>query len=104
MMTLAGGFSELAAQERRRALSDAVGSVLRRVEELASAMKARSAGQVGVSEGVWARAGQSLTFRAELMPGREREQRTFRVAETLANRRVRLVGLAGEHSRWEFES
>ena len=105
MLMMAGGFSE--ALERRRALSEAVGSVLRRVEELASTMRARpaqAAGRRDAGVGAWAGVGQSVTFRAEVMPGRDRAQRTFRVAETLANRRVLLVGMAGEHSRWEFES
>ena len=30
---------------------------------------------------VWARPGMMVTFRAELMPGRDRQERTFRVKE-----------------------
>jgi len=51
----------------------------------------------------WARPGMSVTFRAELMPGRSRSERTFRVAEVLPSRRVLLEGFAGEHGETEFE-
>ena len=51
----------------------------------------------------WARPGMTLTFRAELMPGREREGRSFKVAELLASGRVRLDGAGGEHVQEEFE-
>ena len=46
----------------------------------------------------------SLTFRAELMPGREPHERTFIVASVLANGRVELVGLTGQHAEREFEA
>jgi hypothetical protein len=52
----------------------------------------------------WARPGMSVTFRAELMPGREQSERTFRVAELLPSGRVRLEGAGGEHAESEFES
>ena len=52
---------------------------------------------------VWARPGMSVTFRAELMPGRDSDQRTFRVKELLSNGRVILNGAAGEHTEKEFE-
>jgi hypothetical protein len=52
----------------------------------------------------WARPGMSVTFRGELMPGRQREARTFRVAELLPSGRVRLDGVAGEHTESEFEA
>ena len=52
---------------------------------------------------VWARPGMPVTFRAELMPGRERHQRTFRVKELLASGRVSLHGVDGEHAEKEFE-
>ena len=51
---------------------------------------------------VWARPGMMVTVRAELMPGREREQRTFRVKELLSNGRVLLHGVEGEHAEREF--
>lgn len=52
----------------------------------------------------WARPGMPVTFRAELMPGRNRSERTFRVAQILASGRVRLEDFTGEHSETEFES
>ena len=52
----------------------------------------------------WAEIGMSLTFRAELMPGREPHERTFVVASVLANGRVELVGLTGQHAEREFEA
>jgi hypothetical protein len=51
----------------------------------------------------WARPGMSVTFRGELMPGRQRAERTFRVAELLPSGPVRLEGVAGEHTEHEFE-
>ena len=52
---------------------------------------------------VWARPGMLVTFRAELMPGRDRRERTFRVKELLASGRVSLQGADGEHAEKEFE-
>ena len=52
---------------------------------------------------VWARPGMMVTFRAELMPGRDRNQRTFRVKELLASGRVSLHSVDGEHAEKEFE-
>lgn len=51
----------------------------------------------------WARPGMSVTFRAELMPGRSRAERTFRVEQVLPSSRVTLEGFAGEHAESEFE-
>ena len=45
----------------------------------------------------------AVTFRAELMPGRDREDRTFRVKEILPSGRVSLHGKDGEHKESEFE-
>src|SRR5262245_46744025 len=59
-------------------------------------------GEKRVGDG-WARPGVSVTFRAEVMPGREREERTFRVKELLRNGRVTLDGVDGEHVEKEFE-
>ena len=53
---------------------------------------------------VWARPGMTVTFRAELMPGRDREQRTARVKELLPSGRVTLHEVAGEHAQKEFEA
>jgi len=52
---------------------------------------------------VWARPGMPVTFRAELMPGRDRDQRTFSVKELLPSGRVSLHGADGEHAEKEFE-
>jgi len=52
---------------------------------------------------VWARPGMLVVFRAELMPGRDREERTFRVKELLPSGRVSLHDVNGEHTETEFE-
>ncbi len=52
---------------------------------------------------VWARPNMPVTFRAELMPGRSREERTFRVKELLSSGRVTLQDFSGEHTEQEFE-
>jgi hypothetical protein len=48
--------------------------------------------------------GTSLTFRAEVMPGKDRNERTFQVTRVLANARIELARLEGQHSLAEFES
>jgi hypothetical protein len=53
---------------------------------------------------VWARPGMSVTFRGELMPGKDREARTFRVTHLLSSGRVLLEGVVGEHAEKEFEA
>jgi hypothetical protein len=53
---------------------------------------------------VWARPGMMVTFRAELMPGRGEEDRTYRVKELLSTNRVTLEGISGEHAENEFIS
>ena len=58
----------------------------------------------GKSENVWARPGMTVTFRAELMPGRDREARTARVKELLPSGRVLLYEIAGEHAQNEFDA
>ena len=52
---------------------------------------------------VWARPGMPVTFRAELMPGRDRHDRTFLVKELLPSGRVSLHGVDGEHAEKEFD-
>lgn len=52
---------------------------------------------------VWARPGMAVTFRAELMPGRDRHERTFVVKELLPSGRVSLHDVDGEHTEKEFE-
>jgi hypothetical protein len=53
---------------------------------------------------VWARPGMSVTFRAEVMPGRNRAGRSFRVKALLPSGRVLLEGTGGEHAETEFEA
>jgi hypothetical protein len=38
------------------------------------------------------------------MPGREPSERTYTVARVLANGRVELAGLGGQHALTEFEA
>lgn len=52
---------------------------------------------------VWARPEMNVTFRAEIMPGIEREQRTYRIKEVLPNHRVRLHDFPGEFRETAFE-
>lgn len=52
---------------------------------------------------VWARPQMLVTFRAELMPGKTREERTFQIDEVLGNGRVKLSGIVGEHKESAFE-
>ena len=44
-----------------------------------------------------------VTFRAEIMPSRDRAARTFRIIKFLPSGRVTLEGVEGEHTRHEFE-
>jgi len=48
-------------------------------------------------------AGTRVIFRAELMPGRETEDRTYEVERVLASGRIELTNLHGEHHLTEFE-
>ena len=59
--------------------------------------------QHGRGADMWARPGMSVTFRAELKPGRDAAERTFRVARLLPNGRIVVEGIAGEHAENEFE-
>jgi hypothetical protein len=53
---------------------------------------------------VWSlRVGVSLTFRAEVMPGKDSLERTFQVTKVLVNGRIELAELEGQHSLAEFE-
>ena len=56
------------------------------------------------AEDVWARPGMPVTFRAEVMPGRDRHERTFLVEKLLPSGRVSLQGVDGEHAEKEFEA
>lgn len=53
---------------------------------------------------IWARPEMNVTFRAEIMPGKSREERTFKIEKVLPNGRVRLYNFAGEHIENEFET
>ncbi len=66
--------------------------------------KGKRRGRATELSNVWARPGMRVTFRAELMPGREPSQRSFRVSEVLPSGRVRLEDFAGEHVENEFEA
>jgi hypothetical protein len=44
-----------------------------------------------------------VTFRAEVMPGRSREERTFTVEKVMANGRVSLYDFPDEHREGAFE-
>lgn len=55
-------------------------------------------------QNIWARPGMAVVFRAEVMPGKSREERTFKVSEVLRNGRVTLHDFAGEHRENEFEA
>lgn len=52
---------------------------------------------------VWARPQMMVTFRAEIMPGKNREERTFRIIKVLPNERVVLEDFTGEHRESAFE-
>jgi hypothetical protein len=52
---------------------------------------------------VWARPEMQVTFRAEIMPGKSRQERTFRIQEVLSNGRVRLYDFPDEHREGSFE-
>ena len=52
---------------------------------------------------IWARPGMEVVFRAELMPGRDGSEITFRVQQLLPSGRVVLENFAGEHVEKEFE-
>jgi hypothetical protein len=54
-------------------------------------------------QNVWARPEMKVTFRAEIMPGRDREQRTFRIKQVLSNGRITLYDFIGEHRQGAFE-
>ncbi len=54
-------------------------------------------------ENVWARPQMKVIFRAEIMPGKTKEERTYKIIEVLSNGRVILEDFAGEHRESEFE-
>lgn len=52
---------------------------------------------------VWARPEMQVTFRAEIMPGKSREERTFRIEKVLQNGRIKLYDFPDEHRQSSFE-
>jgi len=44
-----------------------------------------------------------VTFRAEIMPGKTHEERTYRIEQVLPNGRVVLEDFMGEHREGAFE-
>jgi hypothetical protein len=52
---------------------------------------------------VWARPNMPVTFRAEVMPGKSRSERTFLIEKVLPSGRVTLEGFIGEHRESAFE-
>lgn len=59
--------------------------------------------QAPVVKRVWARPEMQVTFRAEIMPGRTREERTYRIKHVRPNGRVTLYDFPDEHREGEFE-
>lgn len=53
---------------------------------------------------VWARPEMNVTFRAEIMPGVDREDRVYRIREVLPNGRVVLHDFMGEFRESAFEA
>lgn len=53
---------------------------------------------------VWARPEMTVTFKAEIMPGKSREERSFRISSVRANGRVILHDFPGEHREGAFEA
>lgn len=51
---------------------------------------------------VWARPQMFVTFRAEVMPGKTLEERTFQIEKVLPNGRVILKEFIGEHKESAF--
>ena len=52
---------------------------------------------------VWARPEMQVTFKAEIMPGRTREERTYRIQTVRPNGRVVLYDFPDEHREGAFE-
>ena len=59
--------------------------------------------RTSVVKRVWARPEMQVTFRAEIMPGHTREERTYRIKSVRPNGRVTLYDFPDEHREGEFE-
>jgi hypothetical protein len=57
-----------------------------------------------LGQNVWARPEMNVTFRAEIMPGISRDDRTYRIASVLPNGRVTLHEFGGEFRETAFEA
>jgi hypothetical protein len=77
----------------------AAGTFMKKKQQMGK--QRRRAGDKPVT--IWARPGMTVTFRAELMPGRDREHRTARVKKLLPSGRVLLHEVEGEHGQGEFD-
>lgn len=78
----------------------AIGAMLMKNKSGSSRKRRREMAALG---NAWARPGMRVIFRAEVMPGRETSERTFRVVTLLPSGRVLLEGASGEHAEKEFE-
>jgi hypothetical protein len=81
----------------------AVGTIGAVLMKTRSGSRRKRRRELAAIENTWARPGMSVIFRAEVMPGRETSERTFRVDTLLPSGRVLLEGAAGEHTETEFE-
>jgi hypothetical protein len=81
------------------AAAGAIGAVIMKTDR-----KTRRRRRGSLVEDTWARPGMTVTFRAELMPGRDADQRTYKVTDLLPSGRVLLDRVAGEHAQKEFEN
>ncbi len=59
--------------------------------------------QEPIKKHIWARPEMLVTFRAEIMPGKTRDERTFKVKEVRPNGRVKLYDFPDEHRQSSFE-
>jgi len=53
---------------------------------------------------IWARPGMNVIFRAEIMPGTSRAERTYKIEKVLSNERVTLQDFSGEYRETAFEA
>lgn len=98
---LASGYTLGMKKETKRLLSSLV--VAAGTLGTAFLVRKRAQSRTAPNGDRWARPGMSVTFRAELMPGRGASERTFHIKSLLPSDRVLLEGVAGEHNRNEFE-
>ena len=57
----------------------------------------------GRAANVWARPKMNVVFKAEIMPGASREERTYQIETVLNNGRVVLKDFNGEYRESAFE-